>query len=342
MVVVPKRPKPKKEVEDAGDAEVADFEEAEVDEWVRLAKLPEDGGGETGNADDEAPGDERGAEPVVDLAAIEENFEGSGADADEGDADAVYVKLAADADGLAFGFKGWGIVDEAGGEEEGHDADGDVDEEDPAPVVVVGDPAAEHGADGGRGDDGDGIEGEGGGSLGGGKGVDEDGLLDGGETAAADALEDASHEHDGERRGDAAEEAGDGEEGDAGHVVVLATEDAGEPGGHGEDDGVGDEIGGENPGDFVVGTAEAAGDVGEGDVGDGGVEELHEGGDGDGEGDDPGIDGEARRSDDGMGGEGRGCRGHGDPCCLKKETEWFLSASDSGKVAGDSLFGGYG
>ena len=122
------------------------------------------------------------------------------------------------------------------------------------------------------------------------EGVDEDGLLDGGEAAAADALQDARHEHDAEGGCDAAEERRDGEERDAGHVVVLAAEDAGEPGGHGEDDGVGDEVGGEDPGDFVVGAAEAAGDVGKGDVGDGGVEQLHEGGERDGEGDDPGID----------------------------------------------------
>ena len=82
----------------------------------------------------------------------------------------------------------------------------------------------------------------------------------------------------------------DGEERDAGHVVVLAAEDAGEPRGHGKNDGVGDEVGGEDPGDLVVGAAEAAGDVGEGDVGDGGVEQLHEGSECDGKGDDPGID----------------------------------------------------
>ncbi len=89
-------------------------------------------------------------------------------------------------------------MDEAVGEEEREQADGDVDEEDPAPVVVVGDPAAEHGADGGRGDDGDGVEGEGGGAFGGREGVDEDGLLDRGEAAAADALQDARDEHDAE------------------------------------------------------------------------------------------------------------------------------------------------
>ena len=195
-------------------------------------------------------------------------------------------------------------MDEAVGEEEGEDADGDVDEEDPAPVVVVGDPAAEDGADGGCGDDGDGVESEGRGSFGGREGVDEDGLFDGGEAAAADALEDSAEKHDVERGGDAAEERCDGEEGDAGHVVVLAAEDAGEPCGHGENDGVGDEIGGEDPGDFVVGAAEASGDVGQRDVGDGGVEQLHEGGEGDGEGDDPGVD-------DGAGFWGAWCFGLG-------------------------------
>ena len=115
-------------------------------------------------------------------------------------------------------------------------------------------------------------------------------MLDWGEAAAADALQDAGHEHDAEGGRDAAEEGCDGEEGDTGHVVVLAAEDAGEPRGHGKNDGVGDEVGGEDPGDLVVGAAEAAGDVGERDVGDGGVEQLHESGEGDGEGDDPGVD----------------------------------------------------
>ena len=118
-------------------------------------------------------------------------------------------------------------------------------------------------------------------------------MFDGREAAAADALKDAGDEHDVEAGGDAAEEGSDGEEGDAGHVVIFSAEDAGEPGGHGEDDGIGDEVGGEDPGDLVVGAAETAGDVGERDIGDGGVEQLHEGGEGDGEGDDPRVNGGA-------------------------------------------------
>src|SRR5580704_5909448 len=101
-----------------------------------MAQLPEDGGGETADADDEHPGDKAGAEPVVDLAAVEEDFEGGGAKADEGDADAVDFQFAGfsvgcrGADGLALFGVGVGVVDEAVGEEEGEQADGDVDEED--------------------------------------------------------------------------------------------------------------------------------------------------------------------------------------------------------------------
>jgi hypothetical protein len=46
----------------------------------------------------------------------------------------------------------------------------------------------------------------------------------------------------------------------------------------GKDDGVGDQVAGEDPGAFVGAGAERAGDVGQGDVGDGGVEHFHEGG----------------------------------------------------------------
>ena len=155
------------EVEDVGDGEVADLEHAQVDDGIGLAQLPEDGGGEAADADDEHPDDEGRAEPVVDLAAVEEDLECSGAESDEGYADAVDAKFpgfsiaAGASNGLALLGVGLGIVDEAAGEEEGEDADGNVDEEDPTPVVVVGDPAAEDRADGGSGDDSDGVESEG-------------------------------------------------------------------------------------------------------------------------------------------------------------------------------------
>jgi predicted transcriptional regulator len=169
------------------------------------------------------------------------------------------------------------------------DGDGDVDEEDPAPGVVVGDPAAERGADGGREDDRHAIDGEGLAALVRRESVGEDGLLAGLQAAAAGSLEHAEEDEERERGREAAEHGADAEQRDADHVEALATEEADEVGAHREDDGVGDEVGGQDPGGFVLGGAEAAGDVGEGDVGDGGVEDLHEGRQGNGKRDGPRI-----------------------------------------------------
>ena len=76
---------------------------------------------------------------------------------------------------------------------------------------------------------------------------------------------------------------------DAGHIEALAAQSGGEPGADGKDDAVGNEIAGENPSGFIGAGAEAPGDVREGDVGNGSIENFHEGGEGDGEGDQPGI-----------------------------------------------------
>src|SRR5258708_5278305 len=151
------------------------------------------------------------------------------------------------------------------------------------PVEVVGDPAAEGGADGGCDDDGHAVDGEGLTALFDGEGVGGDGLLAGGEAAAARALEDARDDEEGKGVRDAAEEGADGEERDAGHVEALAAEAIGEPAGDGEDDCARDEVAGEDPGGFFLTGAEGAGHVGQGDVGDGGVEDLHEGCKGDSE-----------------------------------------------------------
>ena len=74
------------------------------------------------------------------------------------------------------------------------DADRDVEEEDPAPGVVVDDPAADGGAEHGRDDDGHAVNREGHAALLRREGVGEDGLLAGLEAAAGRALQDAEED----------------------------------------------------------------------------------------------------------------------------------------------------
>ena len=206
------------------------------------------------------------------LAFIEDELEGAEGEGDEAEAEQIEADAALLVALDLGGDPGW-IFDDALGEKERKDADGDVEVEDPAPVEVIGDVAAEGGADGGRDDDGEAVHGKGLASLFWGEGVGEDGLLGRREAAAADALQDAAEDQQRKGGGDAAKRGADAEQGHADHVELFAADKCGHVGAGGKDDGVGDQIRGEDPGGFVLGGAEAAGDVREGDVGDGAVED---------------------------------------------------------------------
>ena len=71
--------------------------------------------------------------------------------------------------------------------------------------------------------------------------------------------------------------------------VALAAEQAAEPAGDRQHDAVGDEIGGQRPGRFVVARRQTAGDVRQRDIDDRRVENLHEGRERDDDRDRPGI-----------------------------------------------------
>ena len=140
------------------------------------------------------------------LAFVEDDFEGGEADGDEGEADAVDVELHAGAKALGFFGEALdgevlGVSENDAGEESAADADGDVDVEDPAPGVVVGDPAAEGGAEDGRAHDGDGVDGHGHAALVAGKEVGQNRLHGGLEATASEALQDSEDDEQAERGG---------------------------------------------------------------------------------------------------------------------------------------------
>ena len=268
-----------------------------------MVPLPPGEEDQGGGCEDGEEADHRIAEPVFFLALVEGELETADADSDKAQTHEVDLEVL----GLLFAeLEVRRIFDHAVAEVERDQANGDVDEEDPVPVEVVGDPAAECGADGGGDDYGHSIDGEGLTALFDREGVGEDGLFARGQASAACTLQDARDDEQGEGVRDAAEERADGEERDADHVEALPAHAVGEPAGDGQDDGAGDEVTGEDPGGFFGAGAESASDVGQGDVGDGGVEDLHEGGEGDSEGDRPRIvvglpDGGYRRCGHGCG-----------------------------------------
>ena len=90
------------------------------------------------------------------------------------------------------------IVDERGGEKDREQADGNIDEEDPAPRIVVGDPAAQGGANDGSDDNAHAVDGHGHALLFGRKAFDQNGLRDGLQAAATGALQDAEENKHGQ------------------------------------------------------------------------------------------------------------------------------------------------
>ncbi len=165
--------------------------------------------------------DEAGSEPVVLFALVEHDLEAAHGEGEEGQAHVIHVAELGE-----VGLDPRRIFDHAGDEDEGEDADGNVDEEDPAPGEVVGDPAAESGADGWREDGDEAVEGKGLAALLGFKGVGHDGLGHGLHAAAAGALNDAEDEQHGQGGRRAAKEAGDGEDGDAEDEEVASAHQA--------------------------------------------------------------------------------------------------------------------
>ena len=238
--------------------------------------------------------DEIAFEPVFGLSAIENHFQARECHGHGENSPAIDFQFAVFARGFHFTLEFRRIGEQAAGEDQRDDADRDVDEENPAPAPVVGDPAAERRTDCRRGDDSHAVEREGCGALMRRESIDEDRLLDRCEPAAADSLQDAEKDEGAEAGSKTAQQRTDGEERDANHVVAFAPEAAAEPRGERQDDGVGDEIAGEHPGAFVGADGEAAGDMRKRDVGDGGVEQFHEGRQGDGDGDEPWIDAHSR------------------------------------------------
>ena len=237
--------------EEATDGEVFEAEELEIDERVFSGPLPEDEADHAGDKEEGEDADEAGGEPVVLFALVEHDLQAAHGDGEEAEAEIVHVAQAGE-----VGFDPGRIVDQAVDQDEGQNADRDVDEEDPAPGVVVGDPAAQGGADGGSEDGDEAVEGKGLAALLGLEGVGHDGLGHGLHASAAEALNDAADEQDGQRGSRAAEETGDGKDGNAEDEEVAAAHDAGGPAAEGQDNGVGDQVAGEDPGSLIGAGAE--------------------------------------------------------------------------------------
>ena len=225
------------------------------------------------------------AEPVFFLPLVEHDLQRPDGDGEQAQTDAVDA-----AEFLADALEVGRVFNDAAGENDGENADGDIEEEDPAPAIVVGDPAADGGPDGGCHHDGHPVEGERDAAFFRREGIGQDGALAGLQAPTRRALKDAEEDQQRERTGETATERKNGESDDTAHVEALAADAVGNPAADGQNNGVRDQVRGKNPRGLFVTGAERPGNVRQGNIGDGRIERFHERGERDCESDDPRIE----------------------------------------------------
>src|ERR1700677_4760031 len=108
-----------------------------------MTQLPPNCENQCRDCDHEESGYRMTAEPIVALAAIQDHFQATEAECNQPYSNMVDTQFTGAARGLyLFDERRW-ILDHAARQDQRDDADRNVDEEDPAPREVVGDPSAE-------------------------------------------------------------------------------------------------------------------------------------------------------------------------------------------------------
>ena len=244
----------------------------------RMPHLPGHQRQQTDSGDRTGTRDEVGGEAVIALIAVEHDLQGAEADHGQRDPDVINRQTAAEQT-LAISLECLRLDDEQLHQGQRQQPDRQVDQEAPVPRQIVGQPAAECGADRRRSDNRQAVQRECLRPLLGRKCIGEDRLLGRRHATTADALDDARDQHHPQRGGHRAQHRGGGEDRDADHIESLSADHVGQPAADRQHDGVGDQIAGNDPGAFVEAGCQAAGDVAQRDIDDGDVEHLHECGD---------------------------------------------------------------
>ena len=222
------------------------------------------------------------AEPVLALARIEYYLQHAKAQGEKADAPQIDASGFVLADVLR-------IAHEGVHHEQREDANRKIEVEDPAPGVVVGDPAAEGGAEDGREDDAEAEGGHGGAVPTGREGLQQNRLGQRLQASAGEPLQHAEEDQPLQRGGHTAEQRGEGKPSHARHQHAAAPEAVRQPSRHGKNDGVGNQVRSDDPGALFHRSAHVPRDVRNGDVDHRGVENLHERRQHDRAGDDPRV-----------------------------------------------------
>src|SRR5580700_10873276 len=209
-----------------------------------MAPLPDNGKQKRHHRDRKENYNEVAFKPILGLPAIENDFEAGEGHGHRENSPSIDLQLSVLACCFDFALERRRIRHYAAGQDQRNDAYRNVDEEYPSPAPMVRDPTAQRRPDRGCGDDGHAVESEGGSSLRSRKSIHEYGLLHRSQSASAHSLQDAEKNQGTQARSEAAQQRADGEECYANHVIALTSEEAAQPSGERQNDGIRDQVAG--------------------------------------------------------------------------------------------------
>ncbi len=222
------------------------------------------------------------AEPVLALAGVEHHLQEAEAERQKSDAPQV------DSAELGFAKVRW-VDDEVADHQQRENPHRQIDVEDPAPGVVVGDPAAQRRPQDGRDDNAQAECRHRRAMLFGRESFQQHRLRQRLQASTAEALQHAKEDQRLQAGRHTAEQRTDGEAGNAQHQHAPPPKAHGQPSRHGQNDGVRHQVRGDDPRALFVSRAHIPRHVRDRNVDHSGVEHLHERGQHDSDGDDPGI-----------------------------------------------------
>src|SRR5580704_4716948 len=172
-----------------GDREVAFAQQCQLDHRIVMAPFPPNRDRNSHKSNSQKGRDEMTFQPVVALTPVQHHLEKGKSDRDQADSHVVNPKTAATPSLFPFFGKFDRIMDQPARQQQRQQSDRNIDEEDPSPREVVGDPSAQRRPDSWGGYNRHAVKRESPADLLLGKGVDQNRLLDGRQAAAANSLE---------------------------------------------------------------------------------------------------------------------------------------------------------
>ena len=249
------------------DREIALFKQMQIDNRVLRAQFPHDEIRQRHHRHHRHGDNQVGRKPIDFAAVVEHELQAAHAQHHQHQPHRV--------DGMALGL-GFAAVQEMPCQQEGEDADGHVDEENPAPLDAVADIAPDNRAQNRRGNHRHAPKGEGKVAAVRRIGGQKQALRQRNERAGEQALQGAEKNQRGKVVGNAAQPRSDDEHQHGGQKQPHFAEAARHPAGERHGNGVGHGKRGNHPCALRCGRTQVARNVRQGNVGNGGVQHFHE------------------------------------------------------------------